>query len=120
MDMMNEKGNEMQGNDQDLSQTLFSIFEERQADMDHAVRCLKVMAHPTRLKILCVLRNGEYSVQDIEHYVGVPQTTVSQHLSLLKDRGMVVSRREGNQSIYRIADPGVVKLFELIQEIYCS
>ena len=106
--------------DQSITCTLEDIFVGQEANIDHAVRCLKVIAHPVRLKILCVLQNGEYTVQTLEKYVDVAQATLSQHLTLLKDRGILKSRREGNYSIYALANEGVADLFELIRKIFCD
>lgn len=103
-----------------LEDSLTTIFEEQKVNIERAVRGLKVLAHPARLKIVCALRDGEFSVQKLEKFVGVAQATLSQHLSLLKDRGIVVSRRDGNFSMYSLADPVYGRLFDLVQEIYCS
>lgn len=105
--------------DIDLVQTLENLFEHQEENIEKAVRCLKVLAHPARLKIICVLQTGEHSVRQLEHYVGIAQATLSQHLSLLKDRGILTSKRQGNYSLYRIADPDMVKMFELIKKIFC-
>lgn len=104
----------------DLKETLAVLFDHQEHNIQRAVRCLKVLAHPARLRILCILREREYSVKELERYVGVAQATLSQHLALLKDLGIVASRREGNFSIYRVADPAFVRLFELVQEIFCD
>jgi ArsR family transcriptional regulator len=108
-------------NNQDLEllKTLEDLFGHQEENIETAVRCLKVLAHPTRLKIICVLQTGEHSVQQLERYVKVAQATLSQHLSLLKDRGILVSRRQGNYSLYRIADQEIIKMFELIKTIFC-
>lgn len=105
--------------DDNITKELDLLFHHQQDNIDKAVRCLKVIAHPVRLKIVCVLCSVECSVQTLEKYVGVAQATLSQHLSLLKDRGIVASRRDGNYSIYRLANDQVVELFELIKKIYC-
>lgn len=106
--------------DEELSSMLQRMFVQQDRNIDRAVRSLKVIAHPARLRILCVLGAGEHTVQEIEKYVGVSQSTLSQHLSLLKDRGVLVSRREGNYSHYSISDPGYIRLFELIKEMFCQ
>jgi ArsR family transcriptional regulator len=55
----------------------------------------------------------------LEYYTGLKQTTLSQHLSLLRSRDIVMSRREANFSYYRIANDRILDLFELIKDIYC-
>lgn len=105
--------------DQELVSALNALFDDQQENIEKAVRCLKVLAHPSRLKVICVLKTGEHSVQQLEEYVGIAQATLSQHLSLLKDRGIVTSRRQGNFSLYRIANPEMVSLFEKIEKMFC-
>ncbi|MDT8447003.1 MAG: metalloregulator ArsR/SmtB family transcription factor [bacterium] len=104
----------------ELVKTLEALFDDQEENIDKAVRCLKVLAHPQRLKILCVLLTGEHSVQQLEQYVGIAQATLSQHLSLLKDRGILSSRRQGNFSLYSVANQDMVELFAMIQKIFCA
>jgi len=106
--------------DNELIDQLSELFDDQEDNIEKAVRCLKVIAHPARLKIICVLETGEHSVQQLEKYVGIAQATLSQHLSLLKDRGILSSKREGNYSLYRIANDDMVKLFEMIKKIFCT
>ena len=108
-----------QPKDEELLHILTHLFEHQEENIEKAVRCLKVLAHPARLKIICVLQTGEHSVQQLEQYVGIAQATLSQHLSLLKDRGILTSRRQGNFSLYRIADEDMIRMFELIKKIFC-
>ena len=96
------------------------LFGEQDENIETAAQCLKVLSHPARLRILCVLRGGEQTVQNLEYYTGIRQTTLSQHLSLLKSRGLLVSRREATYSFYRISNENIIELFDLIKEIYCT
>jgi len=106
--------------DPQLVKTIEGIFSDQSDNIEKAVRCLKVLAHPQRMKILCVLQHGEQTVQQLEEYVGIAQATLSQHLSLLKDRGILSSRRQGNFSLYQVANQEMVELFEKIQQIFCT
>jgi len=65
-------------------------------------RVAKALAHPTRLMILDALTQGEMCVNDLTELAGVYQSTVSKHLALLKSSWLVVDRKEGNMSFYRI------------------
>ena len=103
-----------------LRDELNQLFGSQERNIDQATRSLKVLSHPARLKILCALRTGELTVQDLEYYTGLKQTTLSQHLSLLRARDIVTSRREANFSFYRIANDRILELFELIKDIYCQ
>ncbi|MBF0278736.1 MAG: winged helix-turn-helix transcriptional regulator [SAR324 cluster bacterium] len=106
--------------DETLKESLEILFGRRAERIEKAARCLKVFAHPARMKILCVLRVGECSVLNLSNYTGIEQAPLSQHLSLLKDRGIVVSRRSGNYVLYSLANDQMSQLFEMIQEIYCK
>ncbi len=80
------------------------------SNMEDASRSLKAISHPLRLKILCVLGEGELSVQDILFTVGTTQSNVSQHLCLLKDKGVVKSRKDANRVYYSIKDETIKKI----------
>ncbi len=80
------------------------------SNMEDASRSLKAISHPLRLKILCVLGKGELSVQDILETVGTTQSNVSQHLCLLKDKGVVKSRKDANRVFYSIKDETIKKI----------
>ena len=80
------------------------------SNMEDASRSLKAISHPLRLKILCVLGKGELSVQDILQTVGTTQSNVSQHLCLLKDKGVVASRKDANRVFYSVKDETIKKI----------
>jgi len=80
------------------------------SNLEDASRSFKAISHPLRLNILCVLGKNEVSVQDILKSVGTTQSNVSQHLCLLKDKGIVVSRKDANRVYYSIKDETVMKI----------
>ena len=80
------------------------------SNMEDASRSLKAISHPLRLKILCVLGKGEMSVQEILKIVGTTQSNVSQHLCLLKDKGVVGSRKDANRVYYSMKDDTIKKI----------
>jgi len=88
--------------------------------LERAARCLKVMAHPTRLLIIYFLGQGELSVQELERQVKASQSSVSQHLNLLRDKDIVESRRVAQQVFYRLKDPRVLQLTSLTRELFCK
>ena len=89
-------------------------------DIHVASRSLKAMAHPLRLKILCLLGgNGEISVQGIVEYVGTSQSNISQHLSILRDKGILNSRKDANKVFYSVADPKIVGLISSLRAAFC-
>ena len=75
-------------------------------------RILKALAHPTRLHILDLIRDDHPCVKALEEVLGIAQPNISQHLSLLRNMGIVKAEREGNQVCYRINNQTVVKLLD--------
>ena len=84
-----------------------------------ASAAMQAMAHPLRLKILCLVGNQELSVLEIVDAVGTSQSNISQHLGVLRDNGILDSRKDGNKVFYRIADARVLKMISLTREIFC-
>ena len=82
--------------------------------------CLKVLSNPDRLKILCVLVEGELNVQQIEDCTDIHQPSLSQQLTVLRNNQMVKTRREGKQIFYCVADEKVLKLMQTLYELYCQ
>ncbi|NNM70568.1 MAG: winged helix-turn-helix transcriptional regulator [Gallionella sp.] len=93
---------------------------DREQDIQQAAQAIKSMAHPLRLKILCLLGDQEVSVQDIVEQVGTSQSNISQHLAILRDEGVLATRKEANFVYYRINDPRTLKLVGLMREVFCS
>lgn len=90
-------------------------------DIYNASHSLKAMAHPLRLKILCLLgATNEVSVQDIVEQVGTSQSNISQHLSILRDKGILASRKDANKVFYRIAEPRILHLIGAMRAAFCS
>jgi len=91
-----------------------------EADIHHASRALKAMAHPLRLKILCILGSAhEVSVQDIVDMVGTSQSNISQHLSILRDKGILECRKDANKVFYRVAQDKILHLMLAMREAFC-
>ncbi len=103
-----------------IKRELDLLFGEHDTNIEIAAQCLKVMSHPARLRILCALRGGEQTVQNLEYYTGIKQSTLSQHLALLKSRGVLVSRRETTYSFYCFSNDQITQLFDLIKEVFCT
>ncbi|UCH41814.1 MAG: winged helix-turn-helix transcriptional regulator [Gammaproteobacteria bacterium] len=90
------------------------------ADIEVASRSLKAMSHPLRLKILCTLGNREVCVQGIVDNVGTSQSNISQHLAILRDKGILSSRKDANKVYYRVGDERTLRLIGMMQEVFCS
>lgn len=92
----------------------------RDEDIDRASRALKAMSHPLRLKILCTLGDREVSVQDIVETVGTSQSNISQHLAILRDKGILASRKDANRVYYRVGDSRTLRLICMMRDVFCS
>ena len=90
------------------------------SQVDLVSDCLKVLSNPDRLKILCVLVEGELNVQQIEIRTNIYQPTLSQQLTVLRNNQIVSTRREGKQIFYQLSDMRVFKIMQTLYEVYCS
>ncbi|MGC2458576.1 MAG: metalloregulator ArsR/SmtB family transcription factor [Gallionellaceae bacterium] len=97
-----------------------TILIEKDEDILQASMAIKAMAHPLRLKILCVLGDKEISVQDIVDNVGTSQSNISQHLAILRDKDVLATRKDGNRIYYRIGDPRTIKMVAMMREVFCT
>jgi ArsR family transcriptional regulator len=82
----------------------------------HAQVC-KTLAHPKRLEILSTLDNSEMAAGDISRKMNIPKANVSQHLALMRNAGILETRREGVNIYYRISSPKVIRACELMREV---
>ncbi len=82
----------------------------------HAEMC-KVLSHPKRLELINTLRDKEMSAGELGERLGLAPANLSQHLTMMRERHILVSRKEGNIVYYRIANPRLVEAFDLLQEI---
>ena len=93
---------------------------DRQEHIEIAARALKAISHPLRLKILCVVGAQEVCVQDIVDAVGTSQSNISQHLAILRDKGVLNTRKDANRVYYRVADQRTLSLIVSMREIFCG
>lgn len=84
-----------------------------------ASRLLAAMANDKRLMILCQLVEGERSVGELTESLGTRQSTISQHLSLLRRDGFVESRREGQSQYYSLVGEEARRILETLYDLYC-
>ncbi|MEN6430096.1 MAG: metalloregulator ArsR/SmtB family transcription factor [Coriobacteriales bacterium] len=90
--------------------------------MDERFYCLhsevcKTLANAKRQMILESLRSGELTVSQMVERTGVPQATLSQHLAIMRSKGVVVARRSGNNVYYSLTSPKILQAFDLITEV---
>lgn len=96
---------------------LTDVDDER---LERGARCLRILANPLRLKILGAIGAGEATVGEIQEAVGTSQPNISQHLGQMRDRGVLLARREANQVFYRVREPKVFELLDLVRELFCE
>ena len=85
----------------------------------HAVSALKLLANEDRLLLLCQLSQGEMCVSELEEELGIHQPTLSQQLGVLRNEGVVSTRREGKNIFYRVAEPALLEILAVLYRIYC-
>jgi DNA-binding transcriptional ArsR family regulator len=102
-----------------MPETTFDLFQ-MQASAAQAVGLLKVLANPDRLLLLCQLSQGERRVGELESLLGIAQPTLSQQLGVLRQEGLVTTRREGKNIVYKIESPQALAVMNVLYEQYCS
>lgn len=80
---------------------------------------LKSLANPNRLRILCLIMEGERPVGELAEAIGINQSATSQHLALMRREGLVKSRREGQTIYYQLADKNVGRTLKLLSDLFC-
>ena len=77
----------------------------------------KIFSNDKRLEIINLLKNKEVSNQEIMRETGLSKVNISQHMNVLKSKGVILSRREGQQMFYSIANPKIIQACTLMQEV---
>ena len=93
---------------------------DKQEHIEQAARALKAISHPLRLKILCVVGKQEACVQEIVDAVGTSQSNISQHLAILREKGVLITRKDANRIYYRVGDARTLQLIGMMQEVFCG
>lgn len=100
----------------DIATSDLAQFEARAAE---AAKLLRALGNERRLMVLCQLTGGERSVGQLLPAVGLSQSALSQHLAVLREEGIVATRRQAQTIWYRIADPAAVRVVATLAEIFC-
>lgn len=90
---------------------MYSEVFELQADF------LKALSHSKRLEIIRLLRDQELCVSDIYEMLDLPQANISQHLMVLRDAGVVTSKRQGKQILYSLSDQKIISACDLLRDV---
>lgn len=80
----------------------------------------QALAHPTRIAIVELLRNGEMSAGQLIEQLGVEQANASQHFAVLRSKQIVVNRKEGNQVFYSLRDPVLIEVLDILKRYFYS
>ncbi|WP_374414745.1 ArsR/SmtB family transcription factor [Novosphingobium colocasiae] len=100
----------------DLTRIDLALFEE---SAGRAAALLRLLGNEKRLMILCQLADGELTVGTLQSRIGLSQSALSQHLALLREHGIVATRRESQTIHYRIADPAALRVIQTLAELFC-
>lgn len=95
-------------------------IKQMETAADGASDLLKALANRHRLMIACQLISGERAVGDLAAALGVRDSTVSQHLALLRRDGLVATRRDGQTIYYSLANPAVQAIIEILYRHFCA
>lgn len=87
---------------------------------DEVAALLKTLAHPARLMLACTLAEGEYCVGALETTLDIHQPTLSQQLGVLRDAGVVETRRDAKRIFYRLTDQKAARLIRALHAIFCE
>ena len=101
---------------------MIRINKEKQSDADLAVLELQAdvcqtLANAKRLQIVHLLKDGEVSVSSLVRAMSLPKANVSQHLSIMRQKGLILSRREGTTIYYRLASQKITEACSLMREV---
>ncbi|EUJ10937.1 putative transcriptional regulator [Methylophilaceae bacterium 11] len=95
-------------------------FDELRASADKACNLMRAMANTDRLMLLCQLSLGEKSVGELESMLGIHQPTLSQQLTVLREAGLVTTRREGKSIIYSISSKAAMAVMQVLHQQICT
>lgn len=100
----------------DLTRFDPALFAE---NAHRAAALLRLLGNEKRLMILCQLADGELSVGQIQARLDLSQSALSQHLAILREQGLVTTRRDAQMIHYSIADHAALKVIQTLAELYC-
>ncbi|MGW9331699.1 sulfite-sensing transcriptional repressor BigR [Bosea sp. NPDC055594] len=93
---------------------------ELAARAEEVAELLRTLANRNRLMLVCTLVEGEYSVGQLEEMLGIHQPTLSQQLTVLREAGLVETRRDAKQIFYRLTAAKAARLVEALHQIFCN
>ena len=94
-----------------------ALLVSSELERERSAAIARALSDPKRLCVLETLAGGERSVSELSHDVGCQVPNMSQHLAVLRSAGLVVTRRDGNNVFYRLADKRVLEAYRMLQSI---
>ncbi len=94
-------------------------IDAMKAQSEVASDMLKAIANPQRLRILCMLIEGECTVSQLNEQVALSQSALSQHLAILRQKSLVVTRKQAQTVFYCVADGATRQIIQTLHDIYC-
>jgi DNA-binding transcriptional ArsR family regulator len=88
--------------------------------LGQAAECLRILAHPVRLRIVQLLLHDRYTVGEIAEDCGVPDNVASEHLRLMQRCGFFSSQREGRRVYYQVAEPHLENIMDCVESRFLS
>ena len=86
---------------------------------EYKANVFQALAHPTRIAVVEILRDGELSAGAMQEKLGLEQANLSQHLAILRGRQIVINRKEGNQVFYSLRNPVLIEVLDVMRR-YCQ
>jgi len=102
-----------------MDTTRLNVNEMRK-NAESSAAFLKLLANPTRLLVLCNLIEGERCVGDLEKDLDISQSALSQHLSKMRDEGIVKANRQGQHIFYSISDSNAIEVLNVLYDLFCK
>ncbi len=96
-----------------------SLGAQMQARAEEAAELLKALSNPQRLRVMCILIDGEKTVGELNAQIDLSQSALSQHLAVLRDGGLVRTRRESQNVYYSVVDGPVHRIIQALHDVYC-
>ncbi|MES2298663.1 MAG: metalloregulator ArsR/SmtB family transcription factor [Pseudomonadota bacterium] len=94
-------------------------IEQMQRGAEAATAMLRVLANRDRLMLMCQLSQGELCVSELEEQLAIRQPTLSQQLGILREQGLVATRRDGKKIYYSVGDERAIALLGVLYSLYC-
>ena len=96
------------------------MVDMKYSEVENLSSLLKSISHPIRLKILCLLQEKELTVGEIRNEVETTNANISQHLTILRNQGVIAFRKDSNFIYNRIADKRITALMKTMQTLFCQ